>query len=327
MNVSVNRKISRKKGLVCSLFFLLSALSAFLLCVPEEERKDIPVFSREGYSVLCDSPEMKGETRVFSRMELMRGKLLLVSPAHPLPEDLPLPDTRAVRAMVGAFLPAEANVLLCAETVYALCEMEMAHPLEDGVIFSGGALSYAQQEEKRKDAYARYARILPLEEALRAAQAWVPGGRETEHRLGTAVDLTLTGILALSEENPLCRNETGRWLKENMAGYGFIQRFAPGEESEGGCENVHIRYVGRVHASVMQVLGMTMEEYLDFLHKQKGITVMKAGEKWATVFCVPWTGGSLSLPVPPGRETEISADNTGYAILTVLENGKERAVK
>ena len=318
MDLSARRLAARKRGLGGAAFFLLSALAVCLLGTPQEKGTEALAFYREEYAVVCGAGERQGEKQTFSRNALLRGKLMLAGPAHPLPSDFPAPNTRAVRALVGAFLPAQNETMLCAEAAYALCEMELACPMEDGLILTRGALSFAQQEAIRKEAYARYARILPLEEALETARANVPGGQETEHRLGYAVDVLLTGDLALAEANPLCRNATGRWLHENMWRYGFIQRYATGDHGDGACENVHIRYVGRAHAAAMRVMGLGLEEYLGFLHMQGGITLTREGAVWAKIFCVPWDGGDLTLPAPPGAQTEISADNAGFAILTVM---------
>lgn len=303
------------------LFLLLSGMLAFLLCFSPAQEEEKRVSFRDGYGVTEGTPSWQGETRIYPRRLLLQGNLMLVSPSHPLPDDFPAPDTRSVRAQVGAFLPAGNETLLNADTVYALCEMQLDCPLEDGAYLTDGALSYAQLEERNRLAFSRYARIMPLEEAMKAARERLPGGNESEHRLGSAVDLTLTGALSLKEENPLCRNFTGRWLSENMWRYGFIQRGFPRDGDEVKCENVHIRYVGKVHAAAMHVLDLGLEEYLSYLHRQGGITVLKGDEPWAYVQCVPCTDAFSGI-VPPGAGAEVSADNTGYVIFTVVNKQK-----
>lgn len=302
------------------ILFLLLAAALATLVFWQPEQAPVPM-GRDGYLVSAGAPALTGADTVIPRQTLLQGTLLSVSPLHPLPADFPAPNTRAVRAMVGSYLPAQEGVALWRDAVYALCEMQAVRPLEDGVTLCRGALSAAQQEAWQREAFARYLSVYPLSEALQSAQAAVPGASESEHRTGYALDLMMTGALNLSQADPLLRNETGMWLAENMWHYGWVRRFGPGSQAEGGCENVHLRYVGKVHAAVMHALSLDLEEYLDYLHVQGAVTVSRDGEPWAYLYALP-CDGNLTVPLPPDAEYQSSLDNRGYAILAVAANGK-----
>ncbi len=244
------------------------------------------------------------------------GELMLVDSAHPLPASFPVPSTRSVNAMVGAYVNAAPEAALRQEAVYALCAMEFDHSWSLGARVTEGALSKAQLEERRRDAFRRYQGVLPVGEALEKAYLAAPAPDESEHRTGYAFDIVLLGPLAMSRADPLLRNETGEWLSENMGRYGFIRRFGPDSKSAGNCESIHLRYVGKIHAAAMGLLGLDLEDYLALLGREGAITVFHEGAPWAVIACVQ-AGSALSVAVPEGGSCSVSSDNMGHAIAAV----------
>ena len=291
----------------------LAILCVYLYGARPQTAADETLASRDGIAVSRGAPALSGKTVCLSRRTLLQGKLLLVSPRRPLPADFPLPDTRGVRAQVGSYLPAQADTALCLEAVYALCEMQLDWPLESGAMLTRGALSAAQQDAWQKAAFERFAAVYPLQEALSRAQAAVPGGGESEHQLGYALDFSLTGPLAASQPDPLLRNDTGRWLSQNAWRYGWVYRYGPGSRAEGACEGIHLRFVGKAHAAAMHALGMELEEYLALLRQERALTVSRDGAPWAYLYCAPCEG-DWQLALPPGTSLDVSADNTGWAV-------------
>ena len=317
----------RRRGLFRELlpwvcYLLVLALLPFVIPGTEPAKTSPPLGETDGIQVYVGIPDVPGEEQVFPRQELLAGTLLPVSPIHPLPPDYPMPSTRTLRAQVGMYLPVEEETALRAEATYALCEMEADHPLEDGAVLTVGAVSCAQQEEMLREAFDRYSRVYPLTEAIAHARTRVPGGGQSEHQTGLAVDVRLTGILELGRENPLERNETGRWISENMWRYGFIQRYTKPEE-EGACENIHLRYVGKVHAAAMHALGITMEEYWTLLRETGGLTIERNGQCWAWVVCAP-CADSFTVSVPKDAEHSVSTDNDGFAAAVICPVRQER---
>ena len=300
------RRRSFFPALFAALLALLSAGLLLLLYRPGSVEQS-PLLAEKGEWALIRGASVSTERLLtFPREQWMQGPLMLASPAHPLPNDYPIPDARAVRAMVGSYLPVQEGVALRAEVTYALCAMHTDRSLAGQAVITQGVLSAAQQEELRRTAYGRYAAVYPVTEALEKATAAVPGGNESEHQTGYALDIELTEPLAMKERNPLLRNEAGQWLAEHMSRYGFIQR-------QGVCENVHLRYVGIPHAAAMGLLGLDLEDYLDFLHQERELTLLRDGAPYAYLVCVP-AAEAVSFPVPDQAAFLVSGDNTGWVI-------------
>ena len=298
---------------LCALLLAIALAGAFSL--PKKEPADSLIAARDDYSLRRGTPPLPAAPVSVSRQTLLRGTLLLVSSQHPLPPDYPLPSTRAIRAMVGSYLPAEENTALIQEAIYALCNAQVKRDLASGAVLTVGAVSPGQQEEWRREAYQRFSKVYPLEEALDRAYQAVPGGGQSEHQTGCAVDIRLTGPLFMGESNPLRRNETGQWIDTHLWRYGFIQRYALGEETEGGCENIHLRYVGPLHAAAMHTLNGTLEEYLALLRREGAVTLYQGEQPLACMFCLPCSGDCV-FSLPANALYTFSADNTGWAIAT-----------
>lgn len=290
--------------------------AALLLCPFGSAEMDALIAEKEGWALVRGAEMEKGQTVTVARQQYLQGALMLVSPRHPLPEDYPAPDVRTVHAVAGNFVPAARETALRAEVIYALCRMQLDRSMIGQAAVGRGAVSYAQQEAQRKEAFARYAQVYPLQEAVNKAAAAVPGGMESEHRTGYALDMELQGALALKEENPLYRNEAGAWIGENMWRYGLIQRYAPGAWEEGSCEGVHLRYVGLAHAAAMRTLGVGLEDYLLLLHREGECTLLRDGKPYAYLLCVP-EAAFVTFQAPQGAAIEVSGDNAGYVVAAV----------
>lgn len=302
--------------LACAVFVLGAVWLVLLLCLQGNGKKEIILGQRDEFALIQGAPDMTGKPLEISRQDLLQGTLMLVSPQYPLPIDFPVPNTRAIRAMVGAYLPALEDVALWRDAVYALCAMQLEYPLENGVSLIRGTLSSAQQEDWRRAAFDRYAKVYPLNEALNRAFAAVPGGGESEHQTGYALDITLTGTLSLGNPDPILRNAAGKWLDENMWRFGWIYRYGPGHANGGSCEGIHLRYVGQVHAAAMHALNLELEDYLAFLRQQERLTLKKEGRPYAYLYCVP-NPDNWQIFLEPGTEYLVSADNTGWAIAAI----------
>ena len=312
----MRKKWKARVFIILTVCAALAAGAGAFLC-PAGGAEDTLLGERDGWAVRRGVPAIYNHPVTVTREQWLRGALMLCSPASPLPEDYPAPDVRAVRAVAGNYVPAAEDVALRPEVIYALCRLETERSLRGEAEIVGGTVSCAQQEAKQKDAFARYAAVYPLEEAIQRAAAAVPGGGETEHRTGYAVDIALCGALRLREENPLCRNETGKWLVEQMWRFGFIQRYAPGGGEDGACERVHLRYVGDIHACAMHALNLRLEAYLLLLHREKALTIYRDGAPWACVLCVP-EAQAVTFQTPENAVPEYSGDNAGYVIAAFL---------
>ena len=322
---TIGRKQARRLPLLLAtaLALLLSGITALVAALseaPDAPEGDPLLGQWEEWRLLRGAPQGTLPAVTADRSRLLAGTLVLADPQHPLPPDYPAPSVRDVSAMVGSYVPAEENTLLRPEVTYGLCAMQFEHSLAGFLTFGRGAVSPAQQEEARKEAFDRYARVYPLAEALRQSQAAVPAGRESEHQTGWAVDVHLTPPLSMAKKNPLERNAGGQWLADNMWRFGFIQRYAFGDGSRGACENIHVRYVGIPHAAAMHVTGLGLEDYLSLLRREGALTLERQGVPYAYLYCVPCQGDWAFAP-PCEGSVLFSADNTGWAVAAVAAQG------
>ena len=311
-------RIDRRRSLAPAVFsvFLVILFAALLVFFshPGGAEKDALLAERGEWALARGASIPPGRAVTFAREQWIQGPLMLASPEHPLPPDYPAPDARAVRAMVGHYLPVQEGVALRADVTYALCAMQTDHSFFGQAIIAQGVVSSAQQEELRREAYTRFAQVYPIKEALEKASAAVPGGNESEHQTGYAFDLTLAEPLAMKEKNPLLRNEAGQWIAENMARYGFIQR-------QGVCEGVHLRYVGLPHAAAMELLGLDLEDYLLLLHRENELTLLRNGQPYAYLLCVP-AAEAVSFSIPDQAVFLISGDNAGWVIAAIAAQNR-----
>ncbi len=239
------------------------------------------------------------------------GYLHLADREHPVQET---EECVSVRGMVGSFLPVEGDAELLEEVIYALCDMKMDYPLEEGILMVRGYMGKAEQNAWQQEVTQRYQNV---GRSAAEARCRVPPAGESDHQLGLAVDVKLTGTLYMGKRDPLLRNAAGQWMARHLADYGFV--YSPDFEN---CEAIHLRYVGKNHARVMDVLGVNVKEYGALLEKERAVTLWQDGTPYACVQCVDDTEKMASIPA--GMATEVSRDNNGHFIVYTLlgQNGE-----
>lgn len=227
--------------------------------------------------------------------------LLLVNEEYPGTIETEM--TTSVRSMVGSFLPVEEDFALRPEVIYALCDMALDRSLHEEVILIRGYVSPQEQDAWQREAAERYQKVgKSREEALRK----VPSAGCSDHQSGLAVDIRLSGVLQMGQKQPLQRSETGKWLQENMWQYGFVQ------DREGACEEIHLRYVGRQHARMMDVLDVGLESYLALLETEEEVSLEKNGR---VLVYVKMLKGEDEVAIPDGMPVELSGDGRDNVVL------------
>lgn len=310
----------------CRLFLLCALLTGFCLVLgrmvhpaeTETAAAGIVIAEGNGIRVLSGAPDGYFDV-TYTRSQLLKGTLPVVSPGHPLPEDFPVPNIRGVRKTVGAYLPALEETALARDAIQALCDLQYDHPLTQ-VFITRGALSMAQQNEERRKVFESLLYTCSVEEAAKKSREKEPAGGESEHQLGLCFDLLWTEGAELGKSDLIACCDTGLWLKENMWQYGFIRRGAPEHRAheENVCGNLHIRYVGIPHAAAMQAGNWCLEEYLNILRTYGRITVKTDGQRDAYVYWQPMEQDEsicVRLPSPYG---DVSFDNMGGAVFTCM---------
>jgi len=141
-----------------------------------------------------------------------------------------------------------------------------------------------------------------------------------ESETGNTIDLAVNvGGSVLTYDG--CDEE--KWIIDHCHEYGYILRFPAGkiEKTGMGFYPWHLRYVGKVHAAVMNELDYCLEEYLDFLDNytfDHPLSYRLEGNMYH-IYSVKYTGEFTSAPVPVSEEYTISGNNTDSFIITSVK--------
>lgn len=154
--------------------------------------------------------------------------------------------------------------------------------------------------------------------AVEAAR-WVasPGG--SEHHTGMAIDF---GIYERELSYTFEGEGAYNWIDENAYKYGFILRYTKEKESITGIaeEPWHFRYVGKVHAAIIQQSGFCLEEYIQYLRQfqygERHLLVQYGEEQYEIYFI---QGYDVYLPID--QPYTISGNNVDGFIVTVHLDG------
>lgn len=131
----------------------------------------------------------------------------------------------------------------------------------------------------------------------------------SEHNLGLSLDVGST--LMKMESAP-----EGKWLAENAWEFGFILRYPKDKIDITGIEYEpwHFRYVGLPHSALMKEKNFVLEEYIDYLKKEKTVkTTVDGIDYYITYHPVSET---FEIVEPIFSQYEISGNNVDGVIVT-----------
>lgn len=242
---------------------------------------------------------------VLSKNQIYQGNLLLVN------KDYPVHNTGVTPDIVNLFQHHELTdgygllnnkIMLSqkvAEKFSAMIEAAGRQGVSHFLISSG----YRGKEEQER-----------LYEE-KGAEVALPAGH-SEHNLGLSLDI---GSTQMEMNNA----PEGQWLEENAWDYGFILRYPQDKTDITGIqyEPWHFRYVGLPHSIIMRDKNLTLEEYLEFLKKEKNITAAVDGRQYQISY-VPVTGNT-PFTIPAGRHYEVSGNNMDGVIVTVYHDSNQ----
>lgn len=311
------------------LFLLLSAA---LLLVPHPAQVDThaaPIQApapTEKPLPACIQPGLPvGDTTeaVYTNVELMQGRLLLVDEDHPLPSGYVPADTFGVlRTTQGLVECRDLAAVSGQDTLSALTSLFAAGRQARFVQLTvfAGTRSAEQQRILLTDTLASLARDMPLPQAMAAAVEAVGSVNCSEHQLSWAVDIRLCPLwngVPLSQSYD--ETPAGQWLAEHCWEHGFIRRWPDAPIADHSCRAYHLRYVGQAHAMLMHALNATLEEYLSMLHQHGTLTLYdEKGAPLACAVCLPATERQTVFTLPVAQMEDVSLDNTGYAVAACL---------
>ncbi len=130
------RKIARR-SLLCAGAVLLCVGAYLLFGNAADEQAPVTLFAKDGYTLRTGASFEKAARVTFTRQELLSGLLVYVSAEHPLPADMPPPNTRALTRMLGQYVRADDRVSLAQEAIYALCALATEYPLYEAALTWG----------------------------------------------------------------------------------------------------------------------------------------------------------------------------------------------
>jgi zinc D-Ala-D-Ala carboxypeptidase len=135
----------------------------------------------------------------------------------------------------------------------------------------------------------------------------------SEHNLGLSLDVGST-------EDHMYEAAEGEWIEKNAWKYGFILRYPKDKTEVTGIqyEPWHIRYVGLPHSAIMKEKNFALEEYLNYLKKEKNISVRYKDSDY-TINYYPVTQ-SRTIDVSKDNNYEISGNNMDGVIVTNLDD-------
>ncbi len=148
-----------------------------------------------------------------------------------------------------------------------------------------------------------------FEDALDKSYVALP--RHSEHQTGLAIDIQLNS----KSLKDLGNTREGKWLVENSYRFGFILRYPEDkiDLTKISYESWHFRYVGIPHAYFMKEHNFCLEEYIQWLKKNKYYDIV-AGKNKYRVFYTSSKNDMIKVPVC--ESYELSDDNTGGYIIT-----------
>jgi len=144
-----------------------------------------------------------------------------------------------------------------------------------------------------------------------ANSAFVQPPGYSEHHTGLAADIMADG-LSMSE---LADSPQGQWLAANAYRYGLILRYPNGAQAITGIEFEpwHFRYVGPVHAYFMRRNNLVLEEYIELLQQEGGVSFVMNSVAVQLLYLRP-ENGIIYVPAGLDHITVSSSNAGGYIV-------------
>lgn len=320
---SVPRHTVKQDKAFWAFLLLLSLVTAIFLPLLFPRPDALPVLTElSPQKVQTDSPRRVAavsyalpdglvyQQQIYTRQQLLRGKMLLLDDEHPLPMDAPAPNTVSIASEGRGMVPVSGLAIKSGqETIQALVQLfaELRNRRVSGLNICQGTQSPAEQCA----AQIRYAYTLmqqkDLSQALLAAWQEMDGPGSGDYQQEYTVAFCLNG----EEGASIWHTEQGEVLSRTAWRYGFIRRYPQDEGLRAG----QMRYVGRAHATAMTYLDLSLEEYLNWLHQTGIMTISLNGKPKYILMAQKMSGTHVAFSLPSNAVCEASMDNTGYAIV------------
>lgn len=267
-------------------------------------------------------------TITLDRSALVNGGLLLVNAWHSLPSDFSEDGLIAIGTATPYKIGVEDNSVRLFQPAYEALgealEAAKAEGLEYFIVYEGYR-SVAEQEtlfnERMEKNSSKYSGNRLIEETKRSVN--YPGTSDYHTGLSFRMGVYQSGNSELNKQKFQAESAQGAWLTENCWKYGIIFRFPTKDFPNSSWEDKSYktgvsselnlyRYVGKAHSAAMKVMGMCLEEYIEFLIDHPHICVYQDGALKYEIVRIKGADESISyaLPVPnPASDYQASLDN------------------
>jgi len=279
---------------------LITIVAAFVTSIPlVQQHKETQSESKTVTNMIKREPPVKKiKTIDINENQIYQGDLLLANNTYPIKqtsikEDIvPLLAIAELRKKFGKSID---SITLSKEAGLEFSKMMEAAKMDGLLHFSvnTGVRDFEEQAKLYKEMGSSYA--LP------------PG--YSEHNLGLSLDVGST--LMKMEKAP-----EGKWMAENAWDYGFILRYPKDKTDITGIEYEpwHFRYVGLPHSAIMKEKNLVLEEYIEYLKKEKTVkTTVDEKDYFISYHPVSET---LKIVEPIFSQYEIAGNNVDGIIVT-----------
>lgn len=234
---------------------------------------------------------------ILNKEQIFTGPLILVNKEHPLRRTIGRQELRAVGR--GVKLQREAAL-----------QLKLLLEQQREIVSVSGFRSHKEQKSLYQQSLRDNGEVF--------TRKYVALPRCSEHECGLAIDLgenkePIDEICPSFPYTGPCQD-----FRNKAPYFGFVQRYEEGKEAATGIahEPWHFRYVGFPHSLIMQEKELSLEEYLEFLRKEKKL-VWSCGQKSMEIQYVPAGDEGAAAEIPEGRPYQISGDNEGGIVVTV----------
>lgn len=264
----------------------------------------------------------------FDHEKIHEGSLILVNQKNPLRQSLPY-RAKEWKAADERY----PDILLKRRTANKLQEVFQKIHSGESIIPVSGYRSFREQTQLYDTAM--------VEHGEEYTKKYVAKPNQSEHQTGLAIDV---GEMA-KEIDFICPRFTyegiARKFREEAVNFGFIERYPEGKETITGIghEPWHFRYVGVPHAMIITKLGLTLEEYVDYvrqypydIHQRSSQKIQEGGllvecetSSYRIFYVKAQKGRQTRVTLPTDCEFDLSGNNVDGFILTMKEARRQSA--
>ncbi|MGN7295935.1 M15 family metallopeptidase [Ferdinandcohnia sp. SAFN-114] len=280
--------------------FLITIIAATLVISipflqPEETQNESLIVSN---MMKREPPVKKIKTIDINENQISQGDLLLANNTYPIKQTSIKEDIVALSSIeeLGKQFGTSVDSISLSKEAGLEFSMMMDAAKKDGLVHFSVNSGFRDFEEQAK-----------LYKEMGSSYALPPG--YSEHNLGLSLDV---GSTMMKMENA----PEGKWMAENAWKYGFILRYPEDKTDITGIEYEpwHFRYVGLPHSALMKEKDLVLEEYIDYLKKEKNV-MTTVGEIDYYISYHP-VSDTLEIVEPILSQYEISGNNVDGVIVT-----------